>query len=194
MPRSSSRGAAVATLLVAACCLVGVALMQSHRGPVEEVSIKAEEGEYKKVAAKNAWLEKQDHQLKSQEKRAEEQLVERRKTMVVTRLNTELAREEKSNHFLRRRDARLTVDNQQLKLMFLKEKVMLRKARINAMDEKLKTGDLASDPAVENRIIMSMRSKQHRQLPGVRAKKATAAVLKTAAKTQQLEEEEVSIS
>ena len=43
--------------------------------------------------------------------------------MIVTRLNTELSREERENHSLRRRDARLTVNNQQLKLMFLKEKV-----------------------------------------------------------------------
>ena len=43
--------------------------------------------------------------------------------MIVTRLNTELSREERENHALRRRDARLTVNNQQLKLMFLKEKV-----------------------------------------------------------------------
>ena len=50
--------------LVAACCLVGVALM-NHR-PVEDESIKSEEQQYQKVAAKNAWLEKQDHQLKSQ--------------------------------------------------------------------------------------------------------------------------------
>ena len=61
-----SRGAAVATLLVAACCLVGVALMQNHRGPVEDESMKSEARQYRKVAAKNAWLEQQDHQLKSQ--------------------------------------------------------------------------------------------------------------------------------
>ena len=30
----------------------------------------------------------------------------------------------------------------------LNYQVMVRKARINAMDEKLKTGDLASDPEV----------------------------------------------
>lgn len=60
---------------------------------------------------------------------------------------------------LRHSNVLLAADNKALKLKFLKERVMLRKARINAMKEKLKTGDLSQDPTVEARIQDQMKRK-----------------------------------
>ena len=40
------------------------------------------------------------------------------------------------------------LDSRVAQPLTLNDQVMVRKARINAMDEKLKTGDLASDPEV----------------------------------------------
>lgn len=62
------RSVAVAALLVAACCLVGISLLVGrHSGPIERLeSIRAARRQYSRVAAKNKVLEREDRELKLQ--------------------------------------------------------------------------------------------------------------------------------